>query len=145
VATLLLVRAEARNQELAIRAALGAGTSRIVRALLVESVLLGLVGGIFGLVLAYGGLRLLVAYAPAGLPRVAEITIDPRVLAFNAAISLLSGMVFGLIPALRHASPRIAATIGAGGRTAGANRAGQRVRNMLVVAQLALALVLLVS
>jgi predicted permease len=145
VATLLLVRAEARNQELAIRAALGAGAARIVRALLVESLLLGFLGGVLGLALAYGGLKLLVAYAPAGLPRLEEITIDPRVLAFNVGISLLSGMVFGLIPALKHASPRIAATIGAGGRTAGANRAGQCVRNMLVVAQLALALVLLVS
>ncbi|HEX7138282.1 MAG TPA: FtsX-like permease family protein, partial [Vicinamibacterales bacterium] len=126
-------------------AALGAGSARIVRALLVESLLLGLVGGLVGLAIAYGGLRLLMAYAPAGLPRVDEITIDPRVLLFNVGISLFSGVVFGLIPALKHASPRIAATIGAGGRTAGTNRAGQHVRNLLVVAQLALALVLLVS
>jgi predicted permease len=145
VATLLLVRAEARNQELAIRAALGAGTSRIVRALLVESLVLGFVGGVLGLLLAYGGLRVLVAYAPAGLPRLDEIAIDARVLVFNLVISVLSGAVFGLIPAFRHASPQIAGAIGAGVRTAGASRGGQRARNVLVVAQLALALVLLVS
>jgi putative ABC transport system permease protein len=145
VATLLLVRAEARNQEFAIRAALGAGSSRIVRALLVESLLLGVLGGVFGLAIAYGGLRALVAHAPAGLPRIGEIALDPRVLGFTAAISLLSGIVFGLIPALRHASPRIAAALGTDARTIGPGRGGQRVRNVLVVAQLALALVLLVS
>ena len=145
VATLLLVRAEGRNHELAIRAALGAGTSRIVRALLVESVLLGLIGGAIGLALASVGLRALVANAPAGLPRLDEVAIDPRVLGFSVVISTLSGIVFGLIPAFKHASPKIAAALGAGGRTIGANRGGQRVRNVLVVAQLALALVLLVS
>ena len=145
VATLLLVRAEARNQELAIRAALGAGSTRIVRALLVESVLLGFIGGAFGLALASAGLRALVALAPAGLPRVAEIAIDPRVLAFNVAISVVSGVVFGLIPALKHASPQIASALATGGRTIGASRGGHRARNGLVVAQLALALVLLVS
>jgi len=145
VATLLLVRAETRNQELAIRAALGAGTSRIVRALLVESVLLGTFGGVCGLALAAVGLRALVAYALAGLPRLYEIAIDPRVLVFNVTISMLSGVVFGLIPALKHASPQIAAAISGAGRAIGASRSGQRVRNALVVAQLALALVLLVS
>ncbi|HEY7286177.1 MAG TPA: ABC transporter permease [Vicinamibacterales bacterium] len=145
VATLLLVRAEARHQELAIRAALGAGSGRIVRALLVESVLLGLSGGLFGLAFAFAGLRALVALAPAGLPRVGEIAIDSRVLLFTITISLLSGIVFGLIPALRHKSPQISAGLGAGGRTAGAGRTGQRTRTVLVVAQLALALVLLVS
>ncbi|MGH9140109.1 MAG: ABC transporter permease, partial [Vicinamibacterales bacterium] len=145
VATLLLVRAETRNQEFAIRNALGAGSSRIVRALLVESLLLGIVGGMFGLALAYGGLGALVALAPAGLPRLGEIGIDPRVLGFTAAISLLSGIVFGVIPALKHASPRIASALGTDARTIGAGRGGQRVRNVLVVAQLALALVLLVS
>jgi predicted permease len=145
VATLLLVRAEARHQELAIRAALGAGSARIVRALLVESVLLGLAGGLLGLALALAGLRALLALAPAGLPRIEEIAIDPRVLLFTLAISLLSGIVFGLIPALRHRSPHIAAGLGAGGRTIGAGRGAQRARSVLVVAQLSLALVLLVS
>ena len=134
-----------RNRKLAIRAALGAGTSRIVRALLVESLVLGFVGGVLGLLLAYGGLRVLVAYAPAGLPRLDEIAIDARVLVFNLVISVLSGAVFGLIPAFRHASPQIAEAIGAGVRTARRQPRRPARANVLVVAQLALALVLLVS
>jgi predicted permease len=145
VATLLLVRSEARHQELAIRSALGAGAARIVRGLLVESLLLGAAGGLCGLALATVGLRVLVANAPANLPRVAEIAIDPLVLAFTFAISLLSGIVFGLIPALRHTSPQIAAALAGGSRTIGVGRRGVRARNTLVVVQLALALVLLVS
>src|SRR5437870_5458672 len=109
VANLLLVRAESRQQELAVRAALGASASRIVRALLIESVWLGLIGGALGVGLAYGGLRALVANAPAGLPRVSEIAIDARALSFAIAVSLLSGVLFGLIPALEYRGPRILA------------------------------------
>jgi predicted permease len=145
VATLMLVRAEGRQQELAIRAALGAGSRRIVRALLVESLMLALVGGASGLALAYVGLGLLLNQAPAGLPRLSDITIDPRVLGFTCAISLLSGFVFGLIPALRHSSPRIAASLGAGARTLSDSRGRLHARHALVVAQVALALVLLVA
>ena len=105
VASLLLVRTESRQQELAVRAALGAGRGASCAALLVESVLLGLTGGLLGLALAFAGLRALVALAPAGLPRIDEIAIDPRVLLFTLAISLLSGIVFGLIPALKHRRP----------------------------------------
>ena len=101
VANLLLVRAEGRQQELTIRAALGAGWGRIAHHLLVESVTLGVLGGAFGLALAYGGLRLLAAMAPANLPRLADISIDPVVLAFTLVVSLLSGLLFGLIPVLK--------------------------------------------
>jgi putative ABC transport system permease protein len=144
VANLLLVRAEGRQQELAIRAALGAGSRRIVRALLVESATLGLLGGALGLALAYGGLRLLVAVGPDSLPRLKEIGIEPRALGFTLAISLLSGVLFGLIPALKYSGPRISTELSGGGRTSSESKARHRARNMLVVAQVALALVLLV-
>jgi putative ABC transport system permease protein len=145
VATLILVRAEGRQQELAIRAALGAGSRRIVRALLVESLLLALAGGACGLALAYVGTRALLALSPGNLPRLEEITIDGPVFVFALGISLLSGLVFGLIPALRHASPRVAASLGAGGRTMSDSLGRLRGRHALVVAQVALALVLLVA
>jgi len=145
VANLLLVRAEARQQELAIRAALGAGWARIVRELLIESLLLGLIGGALGLVIAYGGLRILVAMGPANLPRLDEISIDPHALGFTLLVSLLSGLLFGLIPAWKYAGPRISLVIRAGGRTFSQSRERHRARNILVVAQVALALVLLVS
>jgi predicted permease len=145
VTNLLLVRAEARQQELAIRAALGAGWSRIVRELLLESVLLGLIGGALGVGLASGGLSLLVAIGPANLPRLNEISMDARALAFTLVLSLLSGLLFGLIPALKYAGPRIATALRSAGRTSSASRERHRARNLLVVAQVALALVLMVS
>ncbi|HEY4363198.1 MAG TPA: ABC transporter permease [Bryobacteraceae bacterium] len=148
VANLLLVRADARQQELAIRAALGAGWGRIVRELLLESVLLGLIGGALGIGVAEEALRVLVATGPASLPRLAEISLDGRALLFTLAVSLLSGLLFGLIPALKYAGPRISLTLqGAlrsAGRTASVSRERHRARNILVVAQVALALVLLV-
>ena len=97
-----------RQQELAVRAALGAGRGRIARELLVESVPLGLMGGVLGIGLAYEGLRLLVAIGPANLPRLGEISLDARSLGFTLALSLLSGLLFGSIPALRYAGRRIA-------------------------------------
>jgi predicted permease len=145
VANLLLVRAEARQQELAIRAALGAGWGRIIRELLLESILLGLLGGMFGLGLAYAGLRFLVALGPANLPRLNEISMDSQVFAFALVVSLFSGFLFGLIPALKYAGPRISVALRAGGRTLSQSRERHRVRNLLVVAQVALAMVLLVS
>jgi predicted permease len=145
VANLLLIRAESRQQELAVRAALGASASRIVRVLLIESMWLGLIGGALGVGLAYGGLRALVANAPAGLPRVSEIAIDARALGFAVAVSLLSGVLFGLIPALKYRGPRIAAALHGGGRAASASRDRHRVRDALVIVQVSLALVLLVS
>ncbi len=145
VTNLLLVRAEARQQELAVRAALGAGRGRIVRELLLESSLIGLMGGMLGLGLAHEGLRLLVAIGPANLPRLSEISIDARTLGFTLALSLLSGLLFGLIPALKYAGPGISLALRSAGRTSSVSRERHRARNVLVVAQVALALVLMVS
>jgi predicted permease len=145
VTNLLLVRVEARQQELAIRAALGAGWMRIVRALLVESVMLGLIGGTVGLGLAYAGVSLLLAIGPANLPRLDEITLDVRTLAFTLILSLLSGLLFGLIPALKYAGPRSSLALQSAGRTMSVSRERHRARNILVVGQVAMALVLLMS
>jgi predicted permease len=145
VTNLLLVRAEARQQELAVRAALGAGRGRIVRELLLESTLIGLMGGVLGIGLAHEGLHLLLAIGPANLPRLGEISIDARTLLFTLALSLLSGLLFGLVPALKFAGPRIAIALRSAGRTSSVSRERHRTRNLLVVAQVALALVLMVS
>ena len=144
VANLLLVRAESRQQELAIRAALGAGWGRIAREMLVESITLGLLGGTLGLGLAYTGLRILVVKGPDTLPRLDEIGIDPLVLTFALGVSLLSGALFGVLPALKYARPRVATLQGVG-RTVSQGRERHRARNMLVVVQVALALVLLIG
>jgi predicted permease len=144
VANLMLVRADGRQQELAIRSALGAGRGRIARELLIESVLLGLIGGVAGVGVAFAGLRLLVAVGPANLPRLSEIRLDMLSLAFTLALSLLSGLFFGSIPALKYMRAKIPALHGAG-RTASVSRERGRSRNGLVVAQVAMALVLLVS
>jgi predicted permease len=145
VANLLLVRGESRQQELAIRAALGAGWGRIAREMLIESLTLGVIGGALGLALAYGALRILVAKGPATLPRLAEIGIDPLVFAFALGVSLLSGMLFGLIPVFKYAGPRVATALRGVGRTFSYSREHHRARNTLVVVQVALALVLLIS
>jgi len=145
VANLFLVRAEARQQELAIRTALGAGAGRIARELLSESLTLGLAGGALGLSLAYAGIRLLVAMGPESLPRLEEISVDVRVLLFTLAISVLAGLLFGLLPVLRYLRPRVAFALREGGRTLSEGRERHRARNTLAVAQIALALVLLVG
>ena len=145
VANLFLVRTETRRQELAIRAALGAGWGRIAREMLVECMTLGVLGGALGLGLAYAALRILVAKGPATLPRLNEIRIDPLVLAFCLGVSVLSGALFGLIPVLKYAGARGGATLGGVGRTIGQSREHNRARNTLVVVQVALALVLLVG
>jgi putative ABC transport system permease protein len=145
VANLLLVRTDSRQQELAIRAALGAGWGRIARELLTESLVLGLFGGVVGLALAYGGVRLLTAIAPANLPRSNEIAIDGSVLLFTFAVSLFAGALFGAIPIIKYAGPHLAIALRAGGRTLSEGRERHRARNTLVVAQVALALVLLVG
>jgi putative ABC transport system permease protein len=144
LANLLLVRVEARQQELAVRAALGAGWARIVRGLLVESLLLGLLGGALGVGLAYAGVRFLVTMGPASLPRLSEISLDARTIGFTALLSLLSGSVFGLIPAVKYAGPQVALALQSVGRTVSASRERYHARNMLVVGQVAMALVLLV-
>jgi predicted permease len=145
VANLLLVKTEARQQELAIRVALGAGRWRIVRALLLESLLLGFFGGALGIAFAYGGLRFLVALGPANLPRLGEISLDARALAFTLVLSLLSAILLGLIPAIKYAGSRISLALRTAGRTSSASRDRNRLRHVLVVAQVALALILLVS
>jgi len=145
VANLLLVRAEGRQQELAIRAALGAGWARIAREMLIESLTLGVLGGFLGLGLAYAGVRILVANGPTTLPRLAEIGIDPLVLAFALAVSLLTGLLFGIIPVLKYAGPHLANALRAGGRTLSQSRERHRARSTLVIVQVALALVLLIG
>ncbi len=144
LANLLLVRVEARQQELAVRAALGAGWARIVRGLLVESLLLGLLGGALGVGLAYAGVRFLVAMGPANLPRLREISLDARTIGFTALLSLLSGLVFGLIPAVKYAGPQVPLALRSAGRTVSTSRERYHARNVLVVGQVAMALVLLV-
>jgi predicted permease len=145
VANLLLVRAESRQQELSIRAALGAGRGRIARELLIESIALGLMGGVLAIGVAYAALRLLVAVGPANLPRLDEISLDARTLGFTLLLSLFSGLLFGSIPVLRYARAKTSMIMGSTSRTASTGRARQRSRNVLVVAQVAMALVLLVS
>jgi predicted permease len=145
VANLLLVRADGRRQELAIRAALGAGWGRIARELLLESALLGISGGTLGLALAYAALRTLAASPLAHLPRIENIAIDPWVLAFTLCISLAAGLIFGLIPVFKYARPHLSNTLRGGGRALSQSRDRHRARNVLVVVQVALALVLLVS
>lgn len=144
VANLLLVRGETRQQELAIRAALGAGWRRIAREMLVESLTLGMLGGALGLGLAYAALRILVAKGPDSLPRLHEIGVDPFVLAFTLGVSLFSGVLFGLIPVFKYAGSRVATALRSVGRTFSQGRERHRARNTLVVVQVALALVLLI-
>ncbi len=145
VANLLLVRVDGRQSELALRAALGAGWTRIVRQLLVESLLLGAAGGALGLAIAYGGLRLLVRSGPANLPRLSEIRLDSHALAFCMIVSIVCGLFFGLIPALRYAGPGVSLVVRDSGRTMSHSRDRHRARNILVVVQVSLALVLLIS
>lgn len=145
VANLFLIRAEGRQQELAVQTALGASPGRIVRELLSESITLGAVGGAVGLALAYAGIRLLVASAPEGLPRVNEIGIDATVVAFTIGVSLVAGLLFGLLPAVKFARPHLATALKAGGRSSSDGRERHRARNLLVTAEIALAVVLLVG
>jgi predicted permease len=145
VANLLLVRTDGRQQELAIRAALGAGWGRIARELMVESLALGVFGGVAGLALAYGGVHGLIAIAPANLPRLNEIAVDAPVVFFTLAISLLAGALFGAIPVIRYAAPPLAPALRSGGRTLSQSKERHRARSALVIAQVALALVLLVG
>lgn len=145
VANLSLVRADARQQELAVRAALGAGRARIVRELLIESLLVGLFGSMGGTAVAAAGLRLLLIIGPANLPRLSEVGLDGWSLGFALALAVFSGLFFGSIPALKYAKTRAPVGLRAGGRTSSLSRERQRGRSALVIAQVAMALVLLVS
>jgi predicted permease len=141
IASLLLARATVRQRELAVRAALGAGRGRIARQLLTESLTLALLGGVLGLALAYAGVRALAALGASDLPLASSIRIDPAVLAFTFGIAVAAGLLFGLLPAIRAASPDLQATLRAGARGTVGGR-GQRLRGALVVAEVALAVVL---
>ncbi len=145
VTNLLLVRAEGRQQELAVRTALGASWTQIAATLMTESLLLGLLGGLAGLGAAYGAIRLLIGLAPASLPRLDSISIDPTVLLFTLALSVGAGLLFGVIPVWKYAAPRATTALRAGGRTLSQSKEAHRARNTLVVLQTALAVVLLIG
>jgi predicted permease len=145
VANLLLVRAESRQQELAIRAALGAGRARIARELLIECGLLSLIGGGAGIGIALAGLRLLAAIGPSHLPRLSEISLDSRSILFTLGLSVVSALFFGSIAAIKSMKPAASLGHASAGRTVSISRERQRGRNLLVVAQVAMAMVLLVG
>jgi putative ABC transport system permease protein len=143
VANLLLARGEARQKEISIRAALGASRGRIIRQLLAESLLLALIGGAAGLMLAWSGLGLLVALNPGNIPRLEQISLEPRVLLFTLGLSLATAFVFGLAPAFHSAKSDLHSTLKAAGRSSTAMRG--RLGPFLVVSELALAMLLLVG
>ncbi len=145
VANLMLVRATVRGREIGIRAALGASRWRLIRAMLIEGLLLSLIGAAIGLLLAYLGVRGIIAWLPAGLPRVASIGLDLRVLFAATATAAVSGMLFGIVPALQSAKPDLSTALKDGGRSATAGAGSQRLRGALVVAEVALAVMLLVG
>ena len=145
VANLLLVRADARERPAAIQAALGSSRGRIATQSVMESVALAVAGGLLGLVLAHAGLNLLKAMGPGGLPRLHEVALDPGVLAFSLGVSLATGLALGVLPTLRLLKSNLVGALKEGGRGLSAGRARNRARNLLVVSQMALALVLLVG
>src|SRR5918993_54601 len=145
VANLLLVRAEGRAQELAVRAALGAGRGRLAREMLAESLLLGLLGGVVGLGLAFAALKLVLSTMPARLPRLEMIAVDATSVAFTLVLSVAAGLAFGAIPVLKRRRVRLAEALRAGGRHASAGRDRNVTRNTLTVVQVALAVVLLIG
>ena len=145
VANLLLVRAEGRRQENAVRMALGSSRFRLARQLLVESAVMALLGGATGVLLAYAAIRALVSIGPAGIPRLDDISINGAALAFAALVSLLAGVLFGVLPAVRASSARVTAALRDGRRGATAGCARQRTRNALVITQVALAFVLVIG
>ncbi len=145
IANLLLARGSNRQKEIAIRTALGARRGRIVRQLLTESVLLALAGGLIGTLLALQGLSLLLAIGADSIPRVKEIKLDTTVLAFTLVVSFVTGLIFGIIPALQTSKPNLNESLKEGGRSASASFSRNRVRSLFVIAEVAICLVLLIS
>lgn len=143
VASLTLGRVATRDAELAVRTALGAGRARIVRQIMTESALLALIGGTLGVLVGYVGIKTLVSIAPAGLPRVDNISLDARVLAFTFVLTMLTTAVFGVIPALQGATVNLHDRLRAAGRGARGQKSSTRTRRTLVIAEMALAIVLL--
>jgi predicted permease len=144
VANLLLVRAGQRERELAVRAALGGSPWRLVRQLLAESLVLALGGAVIGIALAWAGIKVLLALAPATLPRMDDVSLDPLVLAFAVIAALVSAVVFGLVPALRSARPDLAEVLRQAGRQPGL-QGGRVLRSAVVTAEVALSFVLLIG
>ena len=145
VAHLLLVRASERGREMALRVAIGASRGRIVRQLLTESLILGLSGGLLGIAIAWTGVRAFVAFNPGDIPRLGEVGIDGNVLGFAVAISVLTGLAFGLVPALRSSRPDLVSGLKHGAHGAGTSLKHERVRSGLVIVETSLALVLVVG
>ncbi|MGQ0429523.1 MAG: ABC transporter permease, partial [Gammaproteobacteria bacterium] len=145
VANLMLARGDERHREVAVRTALGASRARIVSQLLTESVVIAFVGGALGTALAYGGLQVLQAAQPAGIPRIEQIVIDSGVLAFTMLLTVATGLVFGLAPALELTRPDLTRSIKDGGRSGSAGVVRQRFRDGLAVAQMAFSVVLLIG
>jgi putative ABC transport system permease protein len=145
VVNLLLARSDARRREIAIRAAIGATRRHLVGQLLTEAAVLALLGGVAGVAIAHGALRLLLLLRPANVPRVDEVALEPTVLGFSAALALLSGVFFGLAPALQFARPQLTAALNDGGRSGTGSRRRRTVRGALVVVQLAFSVILVVA
>ena len=143
VANLLLARGSARHGELAVRAAIGAGRARLVRQLVTEAIVLGLAGGVLGLVIAYASTAALIAARPADLPRLDQIGLDGTVVLFTLGAALLTGLVFGMVPALQATNEHLLRGLQESGRSAGGGRRAHRLRSALVVAEMALAVILL--
>jgi putative ABC transport system permease protein len=145
VANLQLARASARQKEIAIRTALGANRGRLLRQLLTESVLLALIGGVLGLFLASWGIGLLTGLGPAGIPQGTPVTLNPTVLAYSLALSLITGILFGLAPALQPTPTRLSESLKEGGRNSAASQSGLRLRRLLTVSEVALSMILLIG
>lgn len=145
VASLLLARASARQREIAIRCALGAGRSQIIRQLLTESLLLAVIGGVLGILLAYWGTDLIVALSPTNILRFGEVGLDGRVLVFTFVISIATGIIFGLAPAIQFSKPNLQETLRSVSRSATAPGGRERIRSSIVVLQFALTLILMIA